>query len=72
MERKWLNFCDIDLILNITPAPWMSYFDQNRFSAPYLLNKIVNSDKTLLYHWERENVWIKFGDLDTIFKVTTL
>ena len=47
MERKWLNFCDIDLILNITTAPWMSYFDQNRFSAPYLLNKMVDSDQTL-------------------------
>ena len=47
MERKWLNFRDIDLILNITPAPWTSYFDQNRFSAPCLLNKMVDSDQTL-------------------------
>ena len=39
------KFEDIDLILNITPAAWMSYFDQNRFSAPYLLNKMMDSDQ---------------------------
>ena len=47
MEWKWIDFCDIDLILKTTPVCWMSNFAPNRFSAPYLLNQNMNSDKIL-------------------------
>ena len=52
----------------------MSNFDQKSLSAPYLLNQMIDSDQTFMYC----NIGIVqrfdliFGDLDLIFKVTTL
>ena len=47
MGKKWLDYGDHDLIFKITPALWMSKFDQKRLSAPYLLNQMMDSDQTL-------------------------
>ena len=46
MEKKWLDFGDLDLIFKVTPALSMSNFDQNSFSAPYLLNQMTDSGQT--------------------------
>ena len=47
MGKKWLDFDDHDLIFKVTPAIWMSNFDQKSLSAPYLLNQMVDSGLTL-------------------------
>ena len=35
-----------------------------------LLNGQILAKLTHIYHWEGENCWLDFGDLDPIFKVT--
>ena len=53
MERKWLDFGDPDFIFKVTPALWMSNFDQKSLSAPYLLNQMMDLAKLyVLYHWD--------------------
>ena len=47
MKRKWFDLGDLDLIFKVTPALWMSNFDQKGFSAPYLLNQMMDSGQTL-------------------------
>ena len=46
MGKKLLDFDDLDLIVKVTPAFWMSNFDQN-LSASYLLNQMMDSGQTL-------------------------
>ena len=46
--KKWLDFDGLDLIFKVTPALWMSIFDQKKsFSAAYLLNQMIDSGQTL-------------------------
>ena len=45
--KKWLDFGDLDLIFKVTPAIWMSNFDKKSFSAPFLLNQMIDSGQTL-------------------------
>ena len=48
MEKKWLDFSDLDLIFKLTPALWMSNFDQKKSLAVlYLLNQMTQSGQTL-------------------------
>ena len=47
MEKKWLDFNDIDLTFKVTPALWISNFDQKSLSAPYHLNQMMDSGQTL-------------------------
>ena len=53
MEKKWLDFGDLDLIFKDTPALWMSNFYQKSLSAPCLLNQMMDSGQNfILYHWD--------------------
>ena len=47
MRKKWLDFGDLDLFFKVTPALWISNFDQKSLSAPYLLNQMMNSSETM-------------------------
>ena len=60
MGKKLIDFGDLDLIFKVTPALWMSNFDKKKkekkkkkkekkksFSAPYLLNQMMDSGQTL-------------------------
>ena len=47
MGKKWLDFGDLDHIFKVTPALWMSNFDQKSLSALYLLKQMINSGQTL-------------------------
>ena len=47
MGKKWLDFGDIDFIFKVTPALWISNFDQKSLTAPYLLNQMMDSGQTL-------------------------
>ena len=66
---KWLDFGDIYLIFKVTPALWMSNFDQKKLVCilslepndrvwPVFMYYIIGVIKKL----------IDFGDLDLIFK----
>ena len=71
MGKKWWDFGDLDLILKVTPALWMSNFDKKKsLSALYLLNRMMDLSQTLYILYQKN--WLDFGDLDLIFKVTTL
>ena len=51
MGKEWLDFDDIDLIFKVTPALWMSFFDQKILSAPYL--QMMDSGYIfVLYQWD--------------------
>ena len=48
MGKKSLDFGDLDLIFKVTPALWMSNFDQKKkykknLSAFYLLNQMIEN-----------------------------
>ena len=47
MGKEWLDFGDLDLNFKVTPALWMSNFDQKSLSAPYLMNQMMDSGQTL-------------------------
>ena len=47
MVKKCLYFGDIYLIFKVTPALWISNFDQKSLSASYLLNQMMDSSQTL-------------------------
>ena len=52
-KKKILDFGDLGLIFKVTPALWMSDFDQKKsLSAPYLLNQMMDSGQTLWDHWD--------------------
>ena len=72
--KKWLDFGDLYLVFKVTPALWNSNFDRKKsLCAHYILNQWLEfyqtSTDTSLGH---EKKVIRFGDLDLIFKVTTL
>ena len=71
MGKKWLDFGGLDLICKVTPALWMSNFDKKKACLQptkwWSLAKLY-----VLYHWDNLKNWFDFGDLDLIFKVTTL
>ena len=47
MWKKWLDFGDIDLIFMVTPALWMSNFDQKEACLHPLLNQVMASGQAL-------------------------
>ena len=123
MEKEWLDFADLDLILKVTPALWMSNFDQKQLVCilslkpnagfwPNFMYCIIGMVKRFHYilvtmsqfsrfphykdcknepclhsiswtnrwiltklaqkdHWDKGRMWLDFGDLGLIFKVTS-
>ena len=48
MGKKWLDFGDLDLIFEVTPALWMSNFDKKKTCLrPIFFNQMMHSSKTL-------------------------
>ena len=47
MEKKWLDFGDLDLIFKVTAALWMSIFDHKSLSPSYFWKQIVHQGQTL-------------------------
>ena len=71
--KKWWDFGDHDLIFKVTPALWIIKFWQKSLSTSYLLNQMTDSGQTsCIVMLCGLKIWLDFGDLDLIFKVTTL
>ena len=70
--KKWLDFGDLDLIFKITPALWNSNFYRKSLSAHYLLNQWLEFAQLAQIHQFDGEKLLDFGDLDLIFKITTL
>ena len=76
MGKKYLDFGDLDLIFKVTPALWMSYSDQKKLVCtclhPIFWTKwLILVKLYILYHWDNIKIWLDFGELDLIFKMTT-
>ena len=72
--KSWLSFGDSDPIFKVIGAQSLLNFvrRRDRFLYPrYSWTNGWNVTKLAwIYHWDKLKIWLDFGDLDRIFKIT--